>query len=636
MAKLTPSNKVKIFKQLNEREMPWRNSRFVIKEDEYDWLGNGNFSEVYVMEDVNCPGVEYAVKIIGFNEHRRIHQSDIESYKKEPILQYGLAKQCKTVVNIIDTEVLSLKLDGDGNVEDVRADDFGVEKPGWLVLVLIKMEKLAPIIEQNFTGDYSFKIPELKNANDKEILSLAINIAEALDASHGMRIMHRDVKLENIFFDNVAGIYKLGDFGIARITNQGSASTKGAGTLGYEAPEVEGGDDAKYSYQADIYSFGVTIYLLMNDLRFPGSTGYHVNRLVQYNPTAVIEEPLYGLQELKKLICSLLCYDPSERPKSMSDVLAGLDEIYQHYYGVGETQKIEKKQHKVREEVEIIKSNIDKTVSEVKQPQTDTKEHKTVVGKVVAEVNKETIEENKLSELSNRKRIISENKSDSDSPAKGIVGIVGIILGLLYFTILTRENLVLIKTPLVMWSLIADTIIAFYAIVLKFFGKKKMPYYVYFLLFCFSVYVMITSGMSWLYLIVSIALFIGGKTEIFAVLLSAWTYVFIMNAEIGTMVNSICNEKNAWIFFAIVLIGLIMAEQYDNQTDLFSIILANEMSPFMLGTLIFIVGIALWLVNLIPAISVASLLMNMHFIYVGLILWFFGAIIITIDNRRAG
>lgn len=75
-------------------------------------------------------------------------------------------------------QIISIKLDDRGNVEDARSDDYGVEKPGWLVLVLIKMEKLSPIIEQNFTGDYSFKISALKASDEKEILSLAINIAE--------------------------------------------------------------------------------------------------------------------------------------------------------------------------------------------------------------------------------------------------------------------------------------------------------------------------------------------------------------------------------------------------------------------------------------------------------------------------
>lgn len=290
-----------------------------------------------------------------------ITQTDISETKSNLILsadEIGCDEMSAYADIIRDTEVISIKLDDRGNVEDARSDDYGVEKPGWLVLVLIKMEKLSPIIEQNFTGDYSFKIPALKTSDEKEILSLAINIAEALDTSHSMKIMHRDVKLENIFYDESRQIYKLGDFGIARITNQGSASTKGAGTLGYEAPEVEGGNGSKYSYQADIYSFGVTIYLLMNELKFPGSSGYHVNREVQYNPNAQIKLPEYGAEELKKYICSLIVFNPQERPKSMREVLEHLDMIYSNSYGERKSNKIEKKKPKMAPDVEILKTSL--------------------------------------------------------------------------------------------------------------------------------------------------------------------------------------------------------------------------------------------------------------------------------------
>ena len=648
MAKLTPTNKVKIFKQLNERALPWKNSRFVIKEDEYDWLGNGNFSEVYVMEDTINPSNSYAVKIIGFNEHRRIHQSDIESYKKEPILQYGLANQCSTVVKIIDTEVLSIKLDENGNVEDARLDDFGVEKVGWLVLVLIKMERLAAIIEQNFTGDYSFKIPALIYADDKEMLSLAINIAEALETSHSMSIMHRDVKLENIFFDEKSGSYKLGDFGIARITNQGSASTKGAGTLGYEAPEVEGGNDAKYSYQADIYSFGVTIYLLMNELRFPGSTGYHVNRNIQYNPNSTIDMPMHGSEEFKALICSLIRYNPSDRPKNMSDVLEGLDAIYTKKYGARESHKVVKKQHRVRDEVESIKTNISKTVTDVKHITEEVKEHKDVVGSVVAEVKRDIAPETKNT---NNQEVLSNNPGKVESTVskvntvkginpregifKGIIGGICILAGLLYFGILSGDSLNLIKTPMVLVSLIANSLVSLIAYYLKFVKKKKMPYLVYFILFAFSIFVMFTGGMSWFYLIISIGVFIGGVSEVLFLQLTAWIYLIFMMLSVVDKIPSDSIINLAWIFFALVLFGFILTEQYDKQDDLFAIILGNEASHYFIGFLLIIAGIVLFILNLIPAVDVATLLMKMHFIYVGLILWITGSIVNTIGRRTS-
>lgn len=642
MAKLTPAIKVKIFQQLNERELPWKNSRFVINEDEYDWLGNGNFSEVYVMEEVADPSVKYAVKIIGFNEHRRIHQSDIESYKKEPILQYGLANQCNTVVKIIDTEVISIKLDDRGNVEDARSDDYGVEKQGWLVLVLIKMEKLSPIIEQNFTGDYSFKIPALKASDEKEILSLAINIAEALDTSHSMKIMHRDVKLENIFYDESRQIYKLGDFGIARITNQGSASTKGAGTLGYEAPEVEGGNGSKYSYQADIYSFGVTIYLLMNELKFPGSSGYHVNREVQYNPNAQIKLPEYGAEELKQYICSLIVFNPQERPKSMREVLEHLDMIYSNSYGERKSNKIEKKKPKMAPDVEILKTSLNKTVSEVKRIKEEVVEHKDVVGSIVAEVKKQPVVEKDVDNTSTEQVNLESHKPvasiiDSNPKQgiiKGILGLLGIIIGLSYFSVLSGESFQIIKTPMVLWSLIANTIISFAAMFMKFAKQKKMPYLIYFILFCFSIFVMVTGGVSWLYIVIAIGLFIGGVSEILALNLSAWVFLLV-KMLLSNQSNDIVNINLAWIFFALILVGFILCEQYDKQEDIFSLILGNEISGFLIGVLIIVAGIVIWILNKIPAVNVADLLMKMHFIYVGLILWLTAIITAVFGERRS-
>lgn len=635
MAKLTPSIKVNIFKQLNERKLPWQTTRFVVKENEYDWLGNGNFSEVYVMEEIDNPANKYAVKIIGFNENRRIHKSDIESYKKEPILQYGLASRCSAVVKIIDTEVVSIKFDDAGNVEDVRVDDSGVEKTGWLVLVMIKMEKLAPIIEQNFTGDYSFKIPALINADDKEILSLAIDIAEALETSHSMGIMHRDVKLENIFYDDISKTYKLGDFGIARITNQGSASTKGAGTLGYEAPEVEGGNDAKYSYQADIYSFGVTIYLLMNELKFPGSTGYHVNRSIQYNPDGIISNPEHGSDELKKVICSLIAFNPNDRPMGMSIVLDRLAEIYREKYGDRESHIIGKEHNKMRQEVEILKSNISRTVTEVKHIPEEVKEHKAAIGNIVAEVKPEpsnnSTKTTVVQEAVNS-NAVSMSKTRNTKIYKGIMGSLFLVIGLLGFAMLFRENLIIVKTPMIMWSLIANLLVSVVACVMK--GtKKKMPYLIYFVLFGFSIYVMVTGGLSWFYVLMTIGLIIGGVTEVFAINIAAALYILLCNLNDFSLIENLFVLNNVWIFFALALCGFLLAEQYDQQPDVFAIILGEDYASYFIGFLVLVAGIIMFLINLIPTITITELLMKMHFIYVGPILWVVQAVVGFIDRR---
>ena len=89
------------------------------------------------------------------------------------------------------------------------------------------------------------------------------------------------------------GQYKLGDFGIALKTAEGMASTV-AYTDGYGAPEIIRRSDDKYDVTADIYSLGMTLYVLLNRLKFPGSKGYRVNAKLQYEKDFVLPRPETG------------------------------------------------------------------------------------------------------------------------------------------------------------------------------------------------------------------------------------------------------------------------------------------------------------------------------------------------------
>lgn len=131
-----------------------------------------------------------------------------------------------------------------------RTDGFG-----WYIF--IRMELLKPISQQ-----YS----NMQAIPEKEVLRLGCDMCRALEACQKFGIIHRDIKPDNIFLSRT-GDYKLGDFGIACITEGAPSATTKIGTPAYVAPEVLSGK--KYGSSVDIYSLGVVMYQLLNDYRLP-------------------------------------------------------------------------------------------------------------------------------------------------------------------------------------------------------------------------------------------------------------------------------------------------------------------------------------------------------------------------------
>jgi len=78
---------------------------------------------------------------------------------------------------------------------------------------------------------------------------------------HNNRIIHRDLKLGNIFLGKDLQV-KLGDFGLAaKLEFEGEKKRTICGTPNYIAPEVIDGKTG-YSYEVDIWSIGALIYTL--------------------------------------------------------------------------------------------------------------------------------------------------------------------------------------------------------------------------------------------------------------------------------------------------------------------------------------------------------------------------------------
>ena len=101
-----------------------------------------------------------------------------------------------------------------------------------------------------------------KTITELEVQYYVYQIVKALQYLHNLKIIHRDLKLANLFLtENM--ILKLGDFGLAtKIEFDGERKRSLCGTPNYIAPEVLDGKTG-HSFEVDIWGLGIIMYVLL-------------------------------------------------------------------------------------------------------------------------------------------------------------------------------------------------------------------------------------------------------------------------------------------------------------------------------------------------------------------------------------
>ncbi|KAM7501369.1 hypothetical protein LguiB_000273 [Lonicera macranthoides] len=107
-----------------------------------------------------------------------------------------------------------------------------------------------------------------KKLSFKIVIQLALDLSRGLNYLHSKKIVHRDVKTENMLLD-INRTLKIADFGVARVEAQNPRDMTGeTGTLGYMAPEVL--DGKPYNRKCDVYSFGICLWeIYCCDMPYP-------------------------------------------------------------------------------------------------------------------------------------------------------------------------------------------------------------------------------------------------------------------------------------------------------------------------------------------------------------------------------
>src|SRR5574344_2978723 len=157
----------------------------------------------------------------------------------------------------------------------------------------------------------------------KEAISIAIQVSMGIEAAHNNRIIHRDIKPQNIIISK-DGKVKVTDFGIAKAATSNTITSNVMGSVHYTSPEQARGG---YSDEkSDIYSLGIVMFeMLTGRVPFDGDTTVAI--AIQH-----IQEPMPSPREyvndipvsVEQIIYKCTQKSPDRRYQKMSELIADL------------------------------------------------------------------------------------------------------------------------------------------------------------------------------------------------------------------------------------------------------------------------------------------------------------------------
>lgn len=216
---------------------------------------------------------------------------------KNLVGEYGMMKRLSGCPNIVHS--LDLRY--------VQHED-GI---GWDLY--IRMELLTPL-KKVLPTEYS----------EQTVIAIGKDLCAALTACEKEHIIHRDIKPENILVSE-DGVFKLGDFGVAKIA-MGNGTGTVTGTTGYMAPEIS--KHEAYGPTVDIYSLGMVLYWMMNERTLPflpmppqiPTAMQHQEASSRRFRGEALPAPKNGSEALKQVVLKACAYHPEDRYQTADEI----------------------------------------------------------------------------------------------------------------------------------------------------------------------------------------------------------------------------------------------------------------------------------------------------------------------------
>ena len=296
---------------------------------------SNNCSSITSKEDEKIPGYNKDKELISnyiksyFNEYKKYPKTKMNFYKYGRLLGKGAFGKVNLSLHVLTGRLVAIKSINKSKLKDEKRKEK-IKMETSIMKTLSNSNNIVKIFETYETKKHFCIVMEHVGAGNllsyiKKRGKLTEQIAKyifkqiilSLQYIHSHKIIHRDIKLDNILIDLDNNI-KICDFSSSRIIKEGEIITEFRGTPAYMAPEIFLNKGYE-GFGVDIWSAGVILYSMLG-----GKAPFNADKITELKDLIIKGEykPLDNISpEARDLIKNMLEINPKKRI-SIEDILA--------------------------------------------------------------------------------------------------------------------------------------------------------------------------------------------------------------------------------------------------------------------------------------------------------------------------